>query len=182
MATSVDRVSVATCRPIQVPGDDELARLADSHNRLAADLERRNRELGRILAAIDEVSPRDNVDALVDRTASDAATAFALIDATVVMGHPSMVEEEVVPGVASLSAPCCAPAARTSACSSASARDAPLGRADQDLLELFASEMAAAIRNAQLFATVESQNQQLIELGRQGRLPAPGSATTCRRR
>ena len=35
-------------------------------------------------------------------------------------------------------------------------------RADEDLLELFASEMAAAIRNAQLFATVESQNQQLI--------------------
>ena len=40
--------------PDQVAGDDELARLADSHNRLAADLERRNRELGRILAAIDE--------------------------------------------------------------------------------------------------------------------------------
>ena len=37
-------------------------------------------------------------------------------------------------------------------------------RADQDLLELFASEMAAAIRNAQLFATVEGQNQQLLEL------------------
>jgi signal transduction histidine kinase len=36
--------------------------------------------------------------------------------------------------------------------------------ADQDLLELFASEMAAAIRNAQLFATVETQNAQLIEL------------------
>ena len=36
--------------------------------------------------------------------------------------------------------------------------------ADQDLLELFASEMAAAIRNAQLFATVEAQNRQLLEL------------------
>ena len=36
--------------------------------------------------------------------------------------------------------------------------------ADQDLLELFASEMAAAIRNAQLFAQVESQNRQLLEL------------------
>ena len=54
--------------PIRVAGDDELARLAESHNRLAADLERRNRELGRILAAIDEVSPRDDVEALVDRT------------------------------------------------------------------------------------------------------------------
>ena len=36
--------------------------------------------------------------------------------------------------------------------------------ADQDLLELFASEMAAAIRTAQLFARVESQNRQLLEL------------------
>jgi signal transduction histidine kinase len=36
--------------------------------------------------------------------------------------------------------------------------------ADQDLLELFANAMAAAIRNAQLFATVESQNRQLLEL------------------
>jgi hypothetical protein len=36
--------------------------------------------------------------------------------------------------------------------------------ADQDLLELFAGQMAAAIRNAELFATVEAQNAQLIEL------------------
>ena len=36
--------------------------------------------------------------------------------------------------------------------------------ADQDLLELFANAMAAAIRNAQLFATVETQNRQLLEL------------------
>ena len=37
-------------------------------------------------------------------------------------------------------------------------------RADQDLLELFASEIAVAIRNAQLFAQVEAQNAQLLEL------------------
>jgi hypothetical protein len=36
--------------------------------------------------------------------------------------------------------------------------------ADQDLLELFANAMAAAVRNAQLFATVESQNRRLLEL------------------
>ena len=39
-----------------------------------------------------------------------------------------------------------------------------LGAADQDLLELFASEIAVAIRNAQLFARVEAQNTQLLEL------------------
>jgi signal transduction histidine kinase len=37
-------------------------------------------------------------------------------------------------------------------------------RADQDLLELFASEIAVAVRNAQLFARVEAQNSQLLEL------------------
>jgi signal transduction histidine kinase/HAMP domain-containing protein len=167
IARSVDRVSSGDrSAPIRVVGDDELARLAESHNRLSADLERRNQELGRILAAIDEVSPRDDVESLVDRTASEAKTAFALIDATVVMGPPASVEpEEVVPGV---SRP-------LRAILRAGGQDIGvlIGRlpatrrwepADQDLLELFASEMAAAIRNAQLFATVQEQNAQLLEL------------------
>ena len=37
-------------------------------------------------------------------------------------------------------------------------------RADQDLFELFALEVSAAIRNAQLYARVEAQNQRLVEL------------------
>jgi signal transduction histidine kinase len=164
---AVDRVSKGDlASPMEVVGDDELARLADSHNRLAADLERRNLELGRILAAIDVVSPEDDVEALVDRTAAEATSAFALIDATVVMGDPSIVEEEeVVPGV---SRP-------LRAVMRAGGEDLGvlIGRlpatrrwepADQDLLELFANEMAAAIRNAQLFARVEAQNRQLLEL------------------
>ena len=164
---AVDRVGTGDlASPMEVVGDDELARLADSHNRLASDLERRNRELGRILAAIDVVSPQDDVEALVDRTASEATSAFALIDATVVMGDPLIVEEEeVVPGV---SRP-------LRAVMRAGGEDLGvlIGRlpatrrwepADQDLLELFASEMAAAIRNAQLFARIEAQNRQLIEL------------------
>ena len=167
VVAAVDRVAKGDLTsPIQVVGDDELARLADSHNRLAADLERRNRELGRILAAIDEVSPTDDVEALVHRTGADATSAFALIDATVMMGDPMIVEEEeVVPGV---SRP-------LRAVMRAGGQDIGLliGRlpatrrwepADQDLLELFASEMASAIRNAQLFAQVESQNRQLLEL------------------
>src|SRR5215204_3824487 len=79
VVAAVDRVSTGDLStPIRVAGDDEFARLADSHNRLASDLGRRNQELGRILAAIDEVSPRDDVEALVDRTSSDATSAFAL--------------------------------------------------------------------------------------------------------
>jgi signal transduction histidine kinase len=167
VVAAVDRVSKGDlASPMQVVGDDELARLADSHNRLAADLERRNRELGRILAAIDEVSLEDDVEALVERTGDDAASAFELIDATVVMGDPAyMEEEEVVPGV---SRP-------LRAVMRAGGEDMGIligrlpatrrwERADQDLLELFASEMAAAIRNAQLYARVETQNRQLREL------------------
>ena len=167
VAAAVDRVSAGDLSsPIRVAGDDELARMAESHNRLAADLERRNGELRRILAAIEEVSPRDNVEALVDRTAADATSAFGLIDAVVVMGNPAVIEpEEVVPGV---SRPL-----RAVLRAGGTDLGVLLGRlpatrrweaADQDLLDLYASEMASAIRNAQLFATVESQNAQLLEL------------------
>ena len=167
VVAAMDRVSTGDLSsPIRVAGDDELARLADSHNRLAGDLERRNRELRRILAAIEEVSPRDDVDALVERTSTDATSAFGLIDAVVVMGDASIIEpEEVVPGV---SRPL-----RATLRAGGEELGVLLGRlpatrrwepADQDLLDLYASEMAAAIRNAQLFATVESQNAQLLEL------------------
>ena len=37
-------------------------------------------------------------------------------------------------------------------------------RADQDLFELFAIEVSAAIRNAQLYARVEDQNRRLVDL------------------
>ena len=167
VAAAVDRVSKGDLgNPIRVAGDDELARLADSHNRLAADLERRNRELGRILESIDEVSPRDDVDAIVERVGPDAIAAFALIDAVVIMGDPGTIGlEEVVPGV---SRPLRAVMRAGGADIGVLIGRLPATRrwepADQDLFELFASAMAAAIRNAQLFATVESQNRQLLEL------------------
>jgi signal transduction histidine kinase len=167
VASAVDRVSAGDLStPMPVTGDDELARLAESHNRLAADLSRRNRELGRILAAIDEVSPRDDVETLVDRAAAEATSAFALIDALVVLGDPAAVEEEeVVPGV---SRPLRAILRAGGGDLGVLIGRLPATRrwepADQDLLELFASAMAAAIRNAQLFATIEDQNRQLLEL------------------
>ncbi len=167
IAAAVDRVSAGDLStPIRVGGDDELARLADSHNRLAADLERRNRELGRILAAIEDTSPRDGVDFLVGKAALDARSAFGMLDARVILTDPASIPiDEVVPGEAR---PLRAelhigddalgvlvgrlPATRT------------WERADQDLFELFASEIAVAIRNAQLFGQVEAQNAQLLEL------------------
>jgi signal transduction histidine kinase len=167
IAAAVGRVARGDLSdPIRVTGDDELARLADSHNQMAADLRRRNQELGRILASIDEVSPRDDVEALVRRTGAEARAAFDLIDATVVLGDPSIVEEEdVVPGVSRpLRAVLRAGGEDLGVLIGRLPATRRWERADQDLLELFASEMAAAIRNAQLFARIESQNRQLREL------------------
>jgi two-component system, OmpR family, sensor histidine kinase VicK len=167
IAAAVERTSAGDLStPIVVPGEDELARLAESHNRLAADLERRNRELGRILEAIENGSPRDSQDFIAGRAAHDAMAAFGMIDAYVILVDPREIPtEERVPGE---SLPIRAvlhlageeigvlvghlPATRL------------WERADQDLLELFASEVAVAIRNAELFARVEAQNSQLLEL------------------
>jgi signal transduction histidine kinase/HAMP domain-containing protein len=167
IAAAVERTSAGDLStPIVVPGEDELARLAESHNRLAADLERRNRELGRILEAIESGSPRDSPEFIAGRSATDARAAFGMIDAAVELVDPATVPvEERIPGeslpvraVLHLGADEIGvlvghlPATRT------------WDRADQDLLELFASEVAVGIRNAQLFAQVESQNAQLLEL------------------
>jgi signal transduction histidine kinase len=167
IAAAVDRVLAGDLStPIRVGGDDELARLAESHNRLAADLERRNRELRRILVAIEGASPRDGAEFLAGKAALDAQAAFGMLDAEVILIDPAEIPtEEPVPGEAR---PMRAelrvgndalgvlvgrlPATRT------------WERADQDLLELFASEVAVAIRNAQLFGQVEAQNVQLLEL------------------
>jgi two-component system sensor histidine kinase VicK len=167
IAAAVERTSAGDLStPIIVPGEDELARLAESHNRLAADLERRNRELGRILEAIENASPSDTRDFIAGRAAHDARTAFGMIDAYVLMVDPRQIPmEERVPGE---------PLPIRAVLHLAGEEIGVLvghlpatrlwERADQDLLELFASEVAVAIRNAELFARVEAQNSQLLEL------------------
>ena len=167
IAAAVDRVKAGDLTmPIDLPGDDELAHLAESHNRLAADLERRNREVGRILAAIVHSTPRQGVEWLIGRAGADAREAFGLIDAEVRLVDPSTVRvEERVPGDprpvrADLRAGDerigvllgHVPALRT------------WERADQDLLEVFAAHVGVALRNAELFSRVEAQNAQLLEL------------------
>src|SRR5215210_529988 len=167
IAAAVDRVSAGDLTtPIVVPGDDEVARLATSHNRLAADLERRNQELGRILAALERTSPRDGVEWLAGRAGADAREAFGMIDAVVHLGDPADIpDEERVPGEPR----------QVKAALRAGGEDIGVlvgrlpatrtwERADQNLLELFAAEIAVAIRNAELFERVESQNAQLVEL------------------
>jgi signal transduction histidine kinase len=167
IAAAVDRASAGDLStPIRVVGEDELARLAESHNRLAGDLARRNRELANILAAIQTISPRSGTEALVDRAAEDARSAFEMIDAVVVLGDPSQVpEEEVVPGeTRKLRADLRVGSDQLGVMLGRLPATRRWERADQDLLELFASEIAVGVRNAELFDQVETQNKQLLEL------------------
>ncbi len=153
-------------RSIPVQTSDVLGQLAESHNRLAADVDRRNRQLTKILSSIESASPGDGVDRLAAKAGRDAEDIFELIAGVVSFVDPAKVpEEERIPGdplpvraelragdqpfgllVGSL------PATRT------------WERADQALLELYAIGIGAAIRNAQLFAQVQAQNARLVEL------------------
>ena len=167
IAAAVERTSAGDLStPILLPGEDELARLADSHNRLAADLERRNRELGRILESLESGSPRDSAEFIAGRAASDARTAFGFIDAEVRLVDPSTVPpQERIPGESlPVRAVLRVGAEELGVIVGHLPATRQWDRADQDLLELYASEIAVAIRNAELFAQVESQNAQLLEL------------------
>ena len=151
---------------VEVAGEDELARLVESHNRLAAALERRNAELGRILLAIGETSPRDGLERLVAQATRSARSAFGMIDARIELGDPTLVPvEEDIPGESRPIRAVLRPARRARRRARRSPPGNPeLGRADQDLLELYASEVAVAIRNEELFDQVERQRQRLVEL------------------
>ncbi|HEY1168891.1 MAG TPA: ATP-binding protein [Candidatus Limnocylindrales bacterium] len=167
ITAAVERVAAGeSSPPIHLTGEDELARLAESHNRIAAEAGRRNRELGALLDAIAGYNPADGLDALVTRTESDACAIYGLIDCRLRLVEPATVPvEETIPGDP------------RPVRANVRAGNETLGvltghlpatrawrRADQDLLDLFASEVGVALRNAELFGQIESQNVKLLEL------------------
>ncbi len=166
ITAAVERVAAGEAGPpIHLSGDDELARLAESHNRIAADVRRRNAELAALLPAIAAYAPDMGVASLAVQSAADARAIFGLIDGRVALGPVSAEIEEWVP----------ADPRPVRAVVRAGAE--PLGvltghlpatrswePADQDLLELFASEVGVALRNAEMFGQIETQNAQLLEL------------------
>ncbi|MHB8891142.1 MAG: HAMP domain-containing sensor histidine kinase [Candidatus Limnocylindrales bacterium] len=167
IAKSVERVSAGDLATrLELPGDDEFSRLAESHNRLARDLERRNSELRRILDALESITLRERPEALALRAGDRAREAFGMIDCEILLVDPREIPTETsVPGDP------------VPVRSELSAAGEVLGvavghlpatrrwdRADQDLFDLFAIEISAAMRNAQLYARVEDQNRRLLEL------------------
>jgi len=151
---------------VEVAGEDELARLVESHNRLAAALEQRNAELRRILMAIGETSPRDGLERLIAHATRSAQAAFGMIDARIELVNPTVIPvEEDIPGEARpVRAVLALPDERVGVLVGHLPATRGWDAADQDLLELYASEVAVAIRNLELFDQVERQHQQLIEL------------------
>ena len=167
ISAAVSRVSAGDMsQPIPVVDTDVLGQLAESHNRLAADAERRNRQLGLILAAVESAEPRDGVEAMAERAARDAETAFGFISAELRFVDPDTIEaEERIPGVSlQIRAELRAGDERMGLILASLPATRTWERADQTLLDLYASEIGVAIRNAELFAQVQDQNAQLRRL------------------
>ncbi len=151
---------------LELPGDDDLARLGDRHARLARDLARRNRELRGILDTLESTTLGEPPERLAERAAAEARATFGMIDCALILGNPADVpQEDAIPGEA---VPVRAQLVAAGQVLGVAVGRLPAtrrwARADQDLFELFALEVSAAIRNAQLYARVEAQNQRLVEL------------------
>jgi signal transduction histidine kinase/HAMP domain-containing protein len=167
ISAAVSRVSAGDMsQPIPVVGTDVLAQLAESHNRLAADAQRRNQQLGLILAAVESAEPRDGVEAMAERAARDAEIAFGFISAELRFVDPDTVEpDERIPGVSvPIRAELRAGDERMGLILASLPATRHWERADQSLLDLYAREVGVAIRNAELFDQVQDQNRQLRQL------------------
>jgi signal transduction histidine kinase len=164
---SLDRVSAGDEQPgMELPGDDEISRLAESQNRLARDLARRNAELRRLLDALQAITLDAPPAAIARRAAQDARGIFGMIDCDVILVDAREIpSEEPVPGEP---VPVRATLGVAPTAIGVLAGHLPATRrwerADQDLLELFAIEVSAAVRNAELYARVEAQNRGLLSL------------------
>jgi signal transduction histidine kinase len=167
ITAAVERVAAGEPGPpLHFGGDDELARLAESHNRIAGEVQRRNRELARLLQAVAAYDPVHGVEALRTQAEKDACSIYGLIDCSLRLVDPARVPvEERIPGDP------------RPVRAELRAGGEPLGmltghlpatrsweRADQDLLDLFSNEVGVALRNADLFGQIEKQNARLLEL------------------
>jgi len=167
LGARLDRITAGQ-RPDPLPplADDELGRLAERQEELAAGLARRNRQVERAVAAITAWAPGDGAARLLEQAARDAREGLGLTDARIVLGDPDDLEyEERVPGEPQ---PVRAELRTGREVAGVLVGHAPATTrwepADQDLLELFAASLAVALRDADLLARVEAQNERLVAL------------------
>ena len=168
MTVTLDRLQAGDLSArLQVDGDDEVSRLAASHNRLADALAARNRSLARVSHAVAMLSPREGVARLVATAEQAAAEAFGFTAVAVRLygsEGPDAEERaaladppERVPGEAfEVSTPLVIGDDRVGRLVATQVPTREWGEADADLLRIFGVQLAAAIRTAELFGEVES--------------------------
>jgi hypothetical protein len=151
LGARLDRITAGE-RPDPLPplADDELGRLAERQEDLAAGFARRNRQVERAVAAITAWAPGDGAARLLEHAARDAREGLGLTDARIVLGDPDDLEyEERVPGEPQ---PVRADLRTGREVAGVLVGHAPATTrwepADQDLLELFAASHAVALRDA----------------------------------
>ncbi len=149
---------------IVAPADDELGRLAESHNRLAAALAARNESLHQVLEALAALSPRDGIAPLLATAEGAATTAFGFRSVEIVLageGRRNAPEPgERVPGEAWIVvAPLRLSDDEVGWLRAVVPPTRDWGPADTDLLALFGNQLAAAVRNAELYAAANSLSE-----------------------
>jgi signal transduction histidine kinase len=167
LGARLDRITAGQ-RPDPLPplADDELGRLAERQEDLAADFARRNEQVARAVEAITAWTPDDGATRLLERAADDARACLGLTDARIVLGNPDDLEyEERVPGEPqAVRAEIRAGRAVAGVLAGHAPATTRWEPADQDLLELFAASLAVALRDAELLGRVEAQNERLRAL------------------
>ncbi|MDA8202555.1 MAG: ATP-binding protein [Chloroflexi bacterium] len=149
---------------VVAPTDDELGRLAASHNRLAAALSARNESLHQVLEALAALSPSAGIEPLVTAAERAATSAFGFRSVEVVLSargdrRPPLSDERV-PGEAwTIVEPLRLGDDEVGWLRAIVPPMRDWGPADADLLALFARQLAAAIRNAQLYAETRSLSE-----------------------
>jgi len=186
ITSAVESASRGESAPLAVAGEDELAHLAETQNRLAADVDRRNRQLQRIRIAAGSATPSAAGPAtppagaaaapsagaavlmgpagLLATARSEVVAAFDLIDARVERVDPATIPPaERVPGEPiEIRAELRAGEERLGVIVGRLPATRSWDRPDQDLLELYGVVVGVALRNADLFARVELQNNALV--------------------
>jgi K+-sensing histidine kinase KdpD len=106
------------------------------------------------------------LDPLASRAESDACSIFGMIDSEIRPLDPASVPiEERIPGdPRPVRAGVKAGSETLGLLTGHLPATRTWERADQDLLDLFASEVGVALRNAQLFTQIDRQNARLLEL------------------
>jgi signal transduction histidine kinase/HAMP domain-containing protein len=148
---------------LPVSGEDELSRLAESHNRLAATLLARNRSLGSVVDAVARLSPRDGVERLVETAGQAAKDAFGFTETRIRLGadapDPPRAGERTPGESHAIAARLEVGGEAVGVLEAVVPPTREWGEADQALLDLFGTQLAAAVRNTELFRTAESVSE-----------------------